>query len=415
MGKKKKKQKAYTVKNQELKPKVKKSNLDIAKENVEAVFREAEKAGLGVKKAKMRKSTYESYKKSMITMLNDLAKMESPDFKRLLPRYMNGETWDEYFKHLADRYERGTLTAGQIQRRAHALESFRHFINNTDVCGKRIKTIVEGKEVLVKKNKIRIGNKEDRLDYLQDRGVVRSKDEITASKPTLTEVDLVQFHMNKKTKNGQVSLVINQLQNETGGRIKSIFKLEVRDIDFNKKTITFRNDKNNFTRTVPMTVAAEKLLHNACFRKKPGSPVYTLQYKDGNDMNLKDAVKTVQRYTNNAAKKAGINCVNRRFTTHSNRKSYAQRLYNQTRYMSKAQLRKFIGDYVRLQGSNQDIIVERMKKELERVNYYRKKNGLPKTAFTHEHLRRLYVSLHLGHSRQDVVARNYINVDKPKK
>jgi integrase len=415
MGKKKKKQKETTVKKQESKPKVKKTNLDTVLENVAAVFREAEKAGLGVKKKNMRKSTYESYQKSMVTMLNDLAKMEGSDFKRLLPRYMNGETWDKYFEHLAARYENGTLSAGQIQRRAHALESFRHFINNTDVCGKRIKTIVDGKEVLVKENKIRVGNKEDRLDYLKDRGVVRSKDEISASKPTHAEVDLVQFHMNTTTMSGQVSLIINQLQNECGGRIKSIFKLEVGDIDFDKKTITFRKDKNNFTRTVPMTKEAERILSVACAGKKTGSPVFTLKHKDGNDMNLKDAAKTVQRYTKEATKKAGINREDRRFTTHSNRKRYAQKMYDQTRYMSKAQLRKAIGDYVRLQGSNQEIIVERMKRELDRINAYRKINGLDKKTFSQEQMRRMLVSLHLGHSRIDVVARNYINVDKPRK
>ncbi|WP_423801818.1 hypothetical protein [Neobacillus sp. SAB-20_R2A] len=91
-GKRKKKHKATpSIKKQNSKPKVKKTILDIALENVESVFREAEKAGLAVKKAKMRKSTYDSYQKSMITMLDDLAKMKGPDFKRLLPRYMNGK------------------------------------------------------------------------------------------------------------------------------------------------------------------------------------------------------------------------------------------------------------------------------------------------------------------------------------
>ncbi|WP_423801817.1 tyrosine-type recombinase/integrase [Neobacillus sp. SAB-20_R2A] len=294
------------------------------------------------------------------------------------------------------------------------MEAFRHFINNTDVCGKRIKTYVDGKEVWIKEKKIRVGNKEGRLEYLKFNGVVRSKDEITAAKPTQSEIDLVQFHMNTSTKNGQISLIISQLQNECGGRIKSLFKLEVRDVNFDKKTITFRNYKNNFTRTVPMTKEAERILSNACAGKKSGSPVFTLQYKNGDDMTIKDSVKTVQRYTINAAKAAGINREDRRFTTHSNRKFYAQELYNQTRYMSKSQLKKAIGDYVRLQGSNQDIIVERMKKELDRINTYRKMNGLKKKPFSHEQIRRLYVSLNLGHSRIDVVGRHYIIVDKPR-
>lgn len=38
-------------------------------------------------------------------------------------------------------------------------------------------------------------------------------------------------------------------------------------------------------------------------------------------------------------------------------------------------------------------------------------NGLEKKGLSHEHLRRLFVSLHLGHSRIDVVTRNNIIPD----
>lgn len=378
-----------------------KTNLQIALENVDAAFREGKKLGIGIKKDNLRNSTYEAYKDSMVTMLNDLAKIHGQDFKRLLPAFMNGETWDKYFEDLTDRYRDGTLSAGQIQRRVHGLELFRKIVNTTTVCGED--------------TKIRVGNKIERLDYLKFHGVVRSKDEITAMKATNKEMDLVQSHINTKTKSGKTALLVNQVQTECGGRIKSIFKLEVQDINFRNKTITFRNDKNNFTRTVPMTVAAEKILSDACFGKKPGSPVFTITDADGNDMKIEKAVKTVQRYTNNAAKKSGINRDDRRFTTHSNRKGYAQGLYNSTRYMTKQQLKKEIGKYVRNQGSNQAIIVERMKKELDRINYYRKKNGKEVQGFSHEHLRRMLVSLHLGHSRIDIVGRSYIVPDKIRK
>jgi integrase len=376
------------IKNKDLK-RSKMTNLEIAVGNVEAAFREGKRAGITVKKANWRDCSYDSYKKSVITMLNDLARMEGQNCKRLLPKYMNGETWDKYFDSLVNRFEQGTLSAGQIQRRVHALEAFRTMVNNTNVCGTN--------------TKIRVGNKVERLDYLKFRGVYRSKDEITAVKPTKAEICAVQSRFNTSTKNGKTSLIINKLQTECGGRIKSIFKLEVRDINFDKNTITFRNDKNNFTRTVPMTREAKVILRVCCAGKKPGSPVFTLTGLNDNDMNLNDSVKTVQRYTNNAAKLAGLAHRDRRFTTHSNRKRYAQNLYDKSRYMSRSQLKKAIGDYVRNQGSNQEIIVNRMKKELDRINNYRKKNGLEKRGFTHEHLRRLLVSLHLGHSRCDIV------------
>jgi hypothetical protein len=46
----------------------------------------------------------------------------------------------------------------------------------------------------------------------------------------------------------------------------------------------------------------------------------------GNDINLEKSLKTVQIYTNEAAKKAGINRDGRSYSTHSNRKKYAQNL-----------------------------------------------------------------------------------------
>lgn len=376
------------------------SNLEIAIQNVEAAFREGKKAGITVKKAKWRNTTYDDYQKSMVTMLNDIAEIEGTDFKRLLPKFMNGSTWDKYFEVLANRYEEDKLSAGQIQRRVNALEAFRVMVRETNVLGKD--------------TTIRVGDKVERLDYLKFRGVYRSKDEITAIKPSNDEIDAIHSNINTKTKNGQISLVINELQVEIGGRIKSVFKLEVRDIDFEKRTVTFRNDKNNFTRTVPMTVAAEKILKDVCHGKKPGSPVFSMNDSKGNDMSLEKSVKTVQRYTNEAAKRAGVNRDNRRFTTHSNRKKYAQNMYDKTRFMTTHQLRKEIGKYVRNQGSNQGIIVERMKKELERINAYRKMNSKDLQRFSHEHLRRMLVSLHLGHSRCDVVL-SYIVPDKIRK
>jgi hypothetical protein len=40
---------------------------------------------------------------------------------------------------------------------------------------------------------------------------------------------------------------------------------------------------------------AARVLADDCFGKKPGSPVFTLKDSNGNDMDLKDSVKTVQR------------------------------------------------------------------------------------------------------------------------
>jgi hypothetical protein len=104
-----------------------------------------------------------------------------------------------------------------------------------------------------------------------------------------------------------------------------------------------------------------------------------------------------------------------RFNTHSNRKAFAQNLYDSTKNYTKHQIKGLMSDYIQEQGSNQDQIKERINRELERVNKYRIKNGLAKRSFTREELRILYVSLMLGHSRMSIVKKNYIITEKMSK
>ena len=375
------------------------TNKEIALDNLEACFREAEKAGLTVVKENYRDSAYETYYKTCKTMINDLAKIHGENNKRLLPAYMNGKLWDDYFERLTVRYEEGTLSADTIEKRVHSLEAFRTFFNNTNVAGDKT---------------VRIGNKQERLDYLKERGVIGSQDEVTAMKPSPATVNAVHSNINTETDAGKLSLVINELQVETGSRIRSLVNLQVKDIDFEKCTVRFQC-KNNFTRTVPLTQKATDILETFCEGKKPGAQVFSLKDRDGNDMSVNKIVKTVQRYTNDAAKASGLNRENRRYTTHSNRKRYAQNMYNQTRTMTTQQLKTAIRNYVNMQGSNKEGIVERINRELDRINRYRLMNKQHKKGFTREQLRRMLVSLHLGHSRLDVLSR-YVVFDKyPKK
>lgn len=369
--------------------------LEMARADVEKAFRVGKQEGVTIKMGHF--NSYDDYAKTMRTVLNDIAKFEGENSKNLLPRHMNGKLFDAYFEQLIGEYQRGKLSAGTLQKRVDAVEGFRTMVRETNVCGKGVT--------------IRTGNVEERREFLKDQGVIRSRSEITAMKPTTEQSAAVHLHINTKTANGRVTLTVNEFQDVTGARIKSVFKLKTNHIDFDKGTITFVKDKGKFTRTVPMTDEARTILEPLCRGKKAGALVFTMQGKDGKDLSIERCVKTVQTYTNNAAKKSGVNRENRRFTTHSNRKRYAQKLYDGTRTMSTSQIKKKIGEYVRLQGSNKDQIVQRMKNELERINNYRKIQGNSKRDYSHEQLRRMLVSLHLGHSRLDVVLA-YIRPDQ---
>ncbi|PEY18918.1 hypothetical protein CN340_27295, partial [Bacillus anthracis] len=97
-----------------------------------------------------------------------------------------------------------------------------------------------------------------------------------------------------------------------------------------------------------------------------------------------------------------------RFNTHAFRKAYAQDLYNKLAEKSKSELKRYVADHLKIQGSNKEQIVNRLRNEMKRIN----KNNKFKKNFSHEQLRRIVVSLALGHSRVDVVSRNYIVTDK---
>lgn len=393
---KRKKKRTTNYKKQQNKQRSKMTNKEIALDNLTACFREAQKAGITVTKEKYRNDVYDDYRDTCKTMINDLAEIHGENNKRLLPSHMNGKLWDDYFDRLVVRYEEGTIAASTIKKRVNALEAFRKFFNSTNVAGDKT---------------IRVGNKEERLDYLKDKGIVVSKDEVTAMKPKTSDVMSVHSNINTNTEAGQLSHIMNQIQVETGSRIKALAKLQVEDIDFKKRTIRFKQDKNNFTRTVSLSKTAMDLLKPFCEGKKGGAQVFSLKDREGNDMSVKKIVKTVQRYTNAAAKAAGVNREDRRYTTHSNRKHYAQRMYDRTRTITTQQLQTAIRNYVKMQGSNKEGIVTRINRELDRINRYRLMNKLPKKGFTREQLRRMLVSLHLGHSRLDVLSR-YVNFDK---
>ena len=78
--------------------------------------------------------------------------------------------------------------------------------------------------------------------------------------------------------------------------------------------------------------------------------------------------------------------------------------------MTSSELKKMINEQLNRQGSNKEKVAARIKSELERINAYRKLKGYKQVGFTHEHLRRLYTSLLLGHSRCDILTR-YITPD----
>ncbi|MGR5860110.1 tyrosine-type recombinase/integrase [Bacillus pacificus] len=332
------------------------------------------------------------------------------------PKEANANHWrgwmvDAYVNHLVDRYEKGDLAGASVQKAVHAIEKARVIVKETQCLGKK-----NGKPIT-----IRTGLKDERLEMLLEKGVTKSKNEISARKSTLSEGDLVRSHLSDNlkyacatgkdtnvTRNSENISNVVHFQQLMGSRISAAMKLKVEDIDFEKGYLTFHKDKNNFTRRVKMNEETKEFLKGVIDGKTPGAKVFEFRDKKGDTMSVKKSNSLVQEQVKNAATAAGLYSKDSRYTTHSFRKAFAQGVYDSTRNMSKKEIKKLIAEHLSAQGSNKSQIKRRLKNEMKRIN----KNNKYKNNFSHEQYRRIYISLLLGHSRIDVVARHYIKPDK---
>ncbi|WP_198162989.1 tyrosine-type recombinase/integrase [Sphingobium sp. TCM1] len=370
---------------------------------IEKIFERGRQKGLVTNKNR-------TYQEAVNRMANWFEKTYGP--KQANPNHWRAHMVDKYIDHLVDRYDRGDIAGSSVQKAVHAIEKARVIVKETKCLGKK-----DGKPIT-----IRTGLKDERLEMLLEKGVTKSKNEISARKSTLAQGDLVRSHLDDNlkfacetgkdtniTRNSENIANVVHFQQLLGSRITAAMKLKVEDINFEKGYLTFHKDKNNFTRRVKMSDEAREFLKGVIKGKNPSTPVFEFRDKKGDTMSPKKANSIVQEQVKNAATAAGLYTKESRYTTHSFRKAYAQGVYDSTRNMSKSEIKKLIAEHLSAQGSNKSQIKKRLKNEMKRIN----KNNKYKNNFSHEQYRRLYISLLLGHSRIDVVARHYIKPDKP--
>ncbi|MCM3358669.1 hypothetical protein [Psychrobacillus sp. MER TA 171] len=368
-------------------------------------------------------TTANSYFERVQTFVNQkIAKKveETRNEKLYNPKYWKGSWMDDYVEEMVDDYHYDIITAGTIEGRIHAVHKLAELVKTQKIFGKGIDKIRVGLKGSVKKG-------EGQLNRLHQEGVVDSRHHVTSIKPKGGELELIKEAIPKTNRNYATIIKVLDAQSHTGGRIKAELKLQVGNIDYNNQLKKYINDKNSFNRNIPiddMYVDFYKELEKG---KNKGAPLFPIYNHLGKQMSADKASLYVQEVLHRAAEKAGVNYegeivkkdkggnektvpVEMRYTSHSTRRRYGQKEYDKTRYWSKNKLEKEIGKYLNLQGSNKEKIIERIENERIRLNHYNIKHGKPMRKFHWEELRRLSVSLKLGHSRLDVVAR-YVDLD----
>jgi len=248
-----------------------------------------------------------------------------------------------------------------------------------------------------------------------------SRGEVTSIKPKGGEfekiLDKIKDVIPEDHRNYQSVVNVLKSQRDTGGRITAECNLRAGDIDLEKKTKKYDKDKNDFNRRTPLKESSTAFYKQLVEGKAEGAPLFPIINSKGKQLNKQLAGKYVQEVLKKAADAAGVNTVDSngkltRYTSHSNRRGYAQQEYNATRYKSRRQLEGMIGDYINLQGSNKEGILKRIENEKLRLNYYNIKNNKPVKDLSWEQLRRLHVALQMGHSRIDHIKR-YVDTDAP--
>lgn len=379
----------------------------------------------GVKLGDIDTDTAKTYFSRIQNFFNTLDKIkeEGKDKKSrdaYNPKFWKSEWVDKHFNWLYDRFDGNgekPVSGGYIENTTHAFGKLQKLVKDYGVWkGSGIDKVRVGLVGSIKSETGRLYQ-----NYL--RGAAESNDEKTSMKATDKEfrqmVNTIDKVISKNDRNYETIKNVIISQGFTGGRITAEINLKAGDIDLEKLSKFYDKDKNNFSRTVPLQVQQKQFYFQLTKNKTDGSPLFPLFDKDGKQMSKEDASKFMQNTYKKIAEKAELvkrdekGKVTSRYTSHSSRRVFAQRLYNSTRFMKKEKIWEEIQKYVNMQGSNKEGIKRRIHNEKVRLNYYRLKNDLPMKDFTWEQCRRLYCMLQLGHSRTDTLCQSYIIPDPP--
>ncbi|RSD20626.1 tyrosine-type recombinase/integrase [Mesobacillus subterraneus] len=331
--------------------------------------------------------------------------------KLLNPKFWKSKWFGEYLDYRIDSYYKGKLEASTIQKDVSAIEKMKEIQNATGFI-KGLKKLRVGEAGSIKEEKgwrYKLHQEGVKVDITERKSlVVDAKTSETIVKRFKNTIPATYKH-EKLLKN------IIDLQRATGGRISATYNLRAKDINLENRTVRFF-DKHDMIRTVFYDKKWDQFMKELKGNKTQGQRIFSMKKRNGQELNTTEATKRIHKMIDEVSKKAGLDKIQegKKYTSHFNRRQYAQNMYDKCKIWTKEDIKKEIAKYISNQGSNKEGIIKRLQNEKYRINWYNRQKGKPSRDFTQEECRRLIVSLALGHSRLSIVHR-YITVDDKKK
>lgn len=325
-------------------------------------------------------SALKTYRDTALAYNNWLEKVYNISIDKAKPKHAY-----EYLQNKINDYKNGTGSAFSVKKIPHSLHA-------VFACGK-----ASGAFDYV----VKIGDKRTMLESIKEQGVFRKASESHSMKAKRQDWEKVQNSLStQKSRYKSYVLNIHESQVELGLRVHEAVKLQKKDIDFEKGIITVKG-KGGLVRQVPVH-NKEYLakLKSLCKGKKKGSDVFRVQNRKGNPPSKEDRKKIVQKAVRKAAIDSGVNYGDKRYTTHSARKAFAQSKVDELKKMSEKDIEKM---FAKMCATDPNFKEKSDRLKLNIRKKFKNKKNAALRELTKKEMILFTVSSWIGHFRLDVM------------
>jgi integrase len=281
-----------------------------------------------------------------------------------------------------------SVSAFTMRRFAHALHAFREASAVTGIY----------------KGKLKLGDKRKLLARLNDGGVYRRSAASRTLKAQHSDYMKVQKQLQgSKSPNAAVIASIHQVQRYVGARITEVISMRKQDLTFHKNgKLTIRiKGKGGLVRFVTTDHKPTiDILKEQVTGKQAGAPVFQMKNSRGQDKSIIAAVKSLKENIRLAAIHAGVDQKDKKYTTHSARKAFAQEQMNDYAHKTIRQLQRETGERITADPAlkkKYDQTLRNVRAKITPTSPNKNRD------LNHKEFCTWLVSTDLGHGRLDVV------------